>query len=120
MAQVKRGQVQDHRTDELVQLGVPRDQAQAWLDAQAPEGEDLIPSPNQEPLTVWPQNRPVVRLFMQLQTQWRRRPLGDALEGLRHEAVRAAIELQRLKHPRRLYRQLVDMEHAAVEAWNGT
>lgn len=121
MAQVKRGRVQDHRLDELTTLGVPAADAQAWLALQEPEGDDddLIASRNQAPLVVWPENRPVLRLWMQLQTQWRRRPCGQLLEGLRHEAVRAAIELQRLKHPRRLYRQLVDMEHAAVEAWNG-
>lgn len=118
---MKRGRVDDHRLAELMKLGVSRDEAQAWLDAQEPEDEaaDAPLQIDDGPLIVWPENRPVVRLFMQLQTQWRKRPSG-ALDGLRYEAARTVIEVQRLKRPRRLFGQLVEMEHAAVEAWNGT
>jgi hypothetical protein len=116
VASLRRGRVDDQRAQELRKLGVPADQAQQWLAAQEPdEGE----ADDDGPLIVWPENRPVVRLFMQLEGQWHRRPLSGALDGLRYEAARTAIELQRLKKPRRLWRQLVEMEQAALEAWHG-
>lgn len=118
MARVRRGRVDDQRDSELRKLGVAAEQVQQWLAAQEPdEGGDDV-TRDDGPLVVWPQNWPVVKLFLQLEGQWHRRPMSGALDGLRYEAVRVVIELQRLKKPRRLFRQLVEMEQAALEAWH--
>lgn len=117
VASLRRGRVDDQRGAELRRLGVAADQVQQWLAAQEPD-DDSNASRDLEPLLVWPENGPVVRLWMQLESQWHSLPNG-ALDGLRWDAARTAIELQRLKKPRRLFRQLLEMEQAALEAWHG-
>lgn len=122
MAELKQdGQVEDLRLDELTGLGADGDEAAAWLAAQAPEGEgdedDDEPLDDDGPLVVWPENWPVVKLFLLLQTQWRRTAEG-ALDSLRWDAAELAMKRLRLKHKRRLFEHLVEMEHAALEAWH--
>jgi hypothetical protein len=105
--------VQDQRGDDLARLGVPADEAAAWLAEQDGLDDDLA-----QPLVVWPENWPVLRLWLRLETQWRLAPNGRVL-GLRYEAVEAVMRLAGLKKRRRLFDQLQEMEQEALNAWEG-
>lgn len=102
-------------------MGLDAEAARAWIDAQ-----DLQPEPGAEPapdltqpFVVWPENWPVLGLFLRLQTQWVYRPDGRR-EGLSYPAVQSAMWGMGVKKRdrTRLWDQLVQMEHAAVEACN--
>lgn len=100
-------------------MGLCEEEARAWIQAQAPEGTDgPAADPAAGPLQVWPENWPVLGLFLRLQTQWVKGPDGRR-EGLRYEAAESAINLLRLPDTARLFDELVEMEHAALEALNG-
>lgn len=60
----------------------------------------------------------MVGLFLRLQTQWEKGPDGSR-QGLRYPAAESAINLLRLPDTARLFDELVEMEHAALEALNG-
>lgn len=114
------GPATDQRLQDLVKSGVPLAEAQAWLDEQDlaeadDEGEGA--TDDDGPLHIWPQNHQVFRLFMGLQTQWRRKPNG-ALDGLRYDAIKALMwALGTKKRDRaQLWEQLQDMEREALEA----
>ena len=104
-------------------MGVDEAAARAYIASQEPEGADgQEGSPGdggeQAPFEVWPENWAALGLFMRVQTQWRRdeqrRPLG-----LRHEAVQAAMAMLKIEDTARLYDEIVQMEHAALEAFHG-
>ncbi len=99
-------------------MGVSDDQAAMWLAAQQPDSEeqDLDLS---TPTEVWPENWPALTLFLRLQTQWHRDAEGRR-ESLRYEAMQSAMWMQncpREERPR-LFDQLVEMQHAALEVFN--
>lgn len=100
-------------------MGVAPDQAEAWLAAQVPEGEehdvDLT-----EPTEVWPENWPALQLFLKLQTQWHCDAEGHRV-GLRYEAMQSAMWMQGVKREERprLFDNLVEMQHAALEVIHG-
>jgi hypothetical protein len=103
-------------------MGVGAEEARAFIASQTPEGEE---GPDAEaddapdgPLGVWPENWPVVCLFLRLQTQWMRDELRRPL-GMRHEAMQAAMAMMKLDDTARLYDELVQMEHAVMEAFYG-
>lgn len=114
---------------DLQAFGFDAEQARQWLAQQLPEGDgadDTSPLAQQEgqpgpaegpeegaPLWVWPENHAAFDLFMRLQTQWAMRPDGT-LAGLRYEAATALLKLLGTKHPRRTFRHLQEMEHAAL------
>jgi hypothetical protein len=112
----------DHSHVDLTNMGVPADQAQAWLAAQQPEDQHAegTDEGDGQPLAVWPENWPALGLFLRLQTQWVKDAAGHR-EGLRHESIESALNLKVRDADERskLYDHLVEMEHAALEALNG-
>lgn len=116
MAELKGGQVEDKRFVELTRMGMSPEDAQALLDAQAPEEGDEIELG--KPTPVWPENWPALCLFLRLQTQWTRDAMGRR-EGLRYEAAEAAMNLMGTTDRPTLFDHLVEMEHAALEALDG-
>ena len=91
---------------------------QAWLASQVCEDEDEGVEPELDtPLAVWPENWPVLQLFLALQTQWRFTPMG-ALQGLRYDAAEQVIRLRKVRKARQLFSHLQEMEQAALEAWD--
>jgi len=109
--------VVDERQAELERLGISAADAEAWLAEQDPE-DDTEDGPNtSQPLVIWPENWPVLQLFMRLQTQWRFGGEGKLL-GLRYDAAEIVIRQMRMKKRRRLFDQLQEMEHEALEAWD--
>lgn len=130
MAATQARPARDERQTDLQGFGVSAAAASAWLASQEPEdtamdghedGQEVDAAPG-APLAVWPENAPLLGLWMRLQTQWHRRPSG-ALDGLRYPAV--DLLLQRLSPEadaaaqRRTWEQLIEMEHTAVEAQHG-
>lgn len=116
---MRTGEVEDLRHMELTRLGVPAEEAAAWVASQEPEtaeegGDTLVQAAG--PLEVWPCNWPVLTLFLQVQTQWRWAPGGRPV-GLAYQGVESAMRLRRLPERARLFGELVEMEHAAIEAW---
>lgn len=124
----------DERHDDLHRMGVPSGHARAWLAAQAPDDtstDDPAATDGHEchqppgaPLAVWPENWPVLHVWLRLQTQWREAtwcglPTGVLL-GLRYGAAELVIARTLRGHPPdaqdRVFAQLLEMEHAAVEA----
>jgi len=134
---------------DLQRMGVPADEAQAWLAAQTPDDTapgddpdapgtrdgdecgnecgddsgDICGQPPGAPLAVWPENWPVLRVWMRLQTQWREatwlgQPTGVLL-GLRYQAAGAVIaRCLRGSSPQAqdtVFEQLQEMEHEAVQ-----
>lgn len=96
-------------------MGVAADQADAWLAAQLPEAaEDDVDT--SQPTEVWPENWPALMLFLRLQTQWHCDSEGRR-QGLRYEAMHAAMQMQAVKPDEqpRLFDNLVEMQHAALE-----
>lgn len=113
----------DQRQEQLTQLGIEPEAAKAWIEQQTPletdeDGEVADCGVTSAPLCVWPENVPAVRLFLQLQTQWRVRPSGR-LQGLRYTEAEAAMRLMGLKNRAELFDQLVDMEHAVLGELRG-
>lgn len=124
---MRRGQVEDRRQDEFALLGVDSKEAQAWLQQQEPQDQDELGAPPDGspgdavpggPVVIWPCNWAVHRLFLQLQTQWMRKP-GGTLAGLPYPAVESAMRLLALKGRAKLFLELQDMEFAAVNASEG-
>lgn len=111
--------VEDRRLAEMLRLGVPEAAARAWLSEQEPEGEGPGPGemPDCGPFVIWRENAAVWGCWMRLQTQWRTWP-GGALQGLRYEALDVVLRRCREGEPDALFDQLIEMEHAALEAQN--
>lgn len=109
-------QVDDQRADELTKLGVAADTALAWLAEQEAEDEEAEAQAAGS-LVIWPENWPVLRLFLALQTQWRYKPCGQ-LQGLRYDAAEVLMRRGGFKKKRRLFAHLQQMETAALEAWD--
>ena len=121
MAEFKQPKVNDQRHADLTQMGVSAEAAQAWMVAQEIEGEPDAPpglTAGTEPLAVWPENWPVLGLFLRLQTQWVKGPDGG-LQGLRYEAAAAAMSMLDMPDRASTFDHLVQMEHAALEAIHG-
>lgn len=117
---MRRGQVNDERADDLDRMGVDAATARAWL-AASDEGDPAElqdDEPADEPLHVWPENWPVLRLWMRLQTQWHRRPDGG-MDGLRRDAADIQLRRARLSNEDEVWEHLLQMEHAAMEAQDG-
>ena len=109
---------------------MPPEQARQWLQDQQPaDDEDALqaaedeqgqPAPQEgaqpgAPLWVWPENLPVFDLFMGLQTQWHLSPSGHPV-ALRYEAADVLLRRFKTKRPNRTFRQLQEMERAALHA----
>lgn len=123
---MRRVAVDDRRPDEFAQLGVDPEVAREWIEQQEPHDADMdedggppdgtpgdaMPG---DPLLIWPQNWRVHRLFLRLQTQWKRKPNGD-LAGLDYPAVDVTMRMMGLKNRAVLFEELQDMEFAAVTA----
>lgn len=115
MAEQRRGQVDDQRGAELKKLGMPEEQIAAFLAAEQVDGEDDEAS---GPLTVWPENWPVVRLFLDLEGQWRVSRSGQP-QGLRYGDAIAVIGLRWAERAEQqlVFDQLVEMQREALDAW---
>lgn len=117
--------MQDQRAADLERLGVDPATAAAWLAEQdcVDEGDEGDGGPplapelqaGGPPLRLWPENHAVLRLWLQLENRWHLAWNGRRLALNMSEAA-ALINLQRLKHPRRLTRQLLEMETEALTA----
>lgn len=112
-------------------------QARAWLAQQElDDGDGTAQDPDPDcdgavcaadpsaPLAIWPANGAVLGVWMRLQSQWRTGPRGDMdLQGLRYADAHLVIErtLRRLDEAERdeVFAQLIEMEHAALEAAHG-
>lgn len=113
---MRRGPVIDQRAEDLQAFRVDPGAAAAWLAAE--DGEDQCTAdPTQAggpPLEIWPENHQILRLWMALVPRWLRdidgRPL--ALSMTETEALMRLLGLRRRK---RLVRQLLEMESAALE-----
>lgn len=108
--------MQDQRAEDLQRFGVDPAAAAAFLAAE--DGEDEAPDPTQSggpPLMVWPENWPVVTTWIALENRWLLTPDGR-MRGLDLCQLDALLRLQRRRHPKRLVRQLLEMERAALEA----
>lgn len=136
MAERRQGAQRDERTDDLVRMGWSLARARAWLAAQDGQDESSAADPDPDadggvcaadadaPLAIWPDNADVLGVWMRLQSQWRLGPRGDMdLQGLRYEAAHLVIErtFRHLAQARRdeVFTQLIEMEHAALEAAHG-
>ena len=120
--EVRRGRVDDRREVELTGLGVQPEAARQWLEQQAFDEEQTDDGAAPAAcatgcsFAVWPENWPVLDLFLRLQTQWRTAPQTGRLQGLRYEAAERVMRLLRLRKKRRLFTHLQEMEHAVLEA----
>lgn len=97
-------------------MGMSQEQARQWIDSQEPEAE-----PGQAaggPCHVWPENWPALGLFLRLQTQWVRNPVSGERQALRYEAAEAAMNMMGVEQRAELFTHLVEMEHAALEAFD--
>lgn len=122
MAERRRGQVKDQRADDLARMGLGPAEMAAWLAQQEVDGDEGEEGEGADadedadgPFQVWPENWPVVRLFLQLQTQWHKTDTGH-LDGLRYPAAETLMRTLRLPRRAELMEQLIEMEHAALEA----
>lgn len=115
MAEQRRGQVDDQRGAELRKLGMPEDEIAAFLANERPEGEEDEAT---GPLVVWPENWPVLRLFLDLEGQWRVSRTGQP-QGLRYGDAIAVIGLrwEGRAEQQRVFDQLVEMQREALDAW---
>lgn len=118
------GQLQDERPFELEKLGFSREQAHAWIEQhqlQQEQSADEAESLPGGPFAVWPENWPVLSLFMRSQTRWRWATLPDGRrrpEGLRMADVVAWAREVRWPARQRVLDELVEMEQAAVGEWS--
>lgn len=138
MAERRQGRARDERSDDLVRMGWSPEQARAWLAQQdaVDDGTGHAPDPDPDadggacaadsgaPLAIWPDNADVLGVWMRLQSQWRLGARGEPdLQGLRYDAAQLVIErtLRHLAEARRdeVFIQLIEMEHAALEAAHG-
>lgn len=115
MAEQRRGQVVDQRGAELRKHGMPEEQIAAFLAAEQPEGEE---DESAGPLMVWAENWPVLRLFLDLEGQWRISPGGQP-QGLRYGDAIAVVQLRWTERAdqQRVFDQLVEMQREALNAW---
>ncbi|MFN3303041.1 MAG: DUF1799 domain-containing protein [Roseateles sp.] len=110
--------MQDQRADDLRRFGVDPAAAAAFLAAEDGEDDTAADDATQAggaPLVVWPENWRVLRLWLDLENRWLLTPDGH-MRALDLCQVDALLRLERPKHPRRLARQLREMERAALEA----
>lgn len=92
------------RLDEMASLGATP-QALAEARARAPAA-----------LEVWPQNWPAVRLFLAMQTQWRRAGMTGVPTGLDYAALPVAARALRLRLTGDVLRRLQVIEAEALAA----
>lgn len=138
MAERRRNQARDGRVDELVRMGWTRERARAWLASQTvdqgDEDQTADPDPDcdggvcaadpDQPLAIWTENHHAVGVWLRVQSQWRCGPMGSMdLEGLHYGGVGQVIDrlLRKLPQDERdaVFAQVIDMEHAALEACHG-
>lgn len=108
--------MQDQRSEDLARFGVDPAAAAAFLASEA--GDSDAPDPTQAgapPLMVWPENWPALLLWIELENRWLLTPDGHS-RALDLCQVDALLRLEKPKHRRRLWRQLQEMERAALEA----
>jgi hypothetical protein len=122
VALTRDGPVDDQRLQHLQAMGIHPQDAAAWLATQAMDqhaGDDDEPAPNpSEPFVVWPENWPVVVLFLRLAGEWRRTAAGR-LDSIPVQAVEAGIRLSGLRPRAQIDAQLHEMERAARKADHG-
>lgn len=76
----------------------------------------IIEAEPDERATVWPENWPIVQLFIDVQTQWRRRPDGRPA-GLDYQAVEAVMRMRRLRDRSTLLSGIQVMEAEVLDAF---
>lgn len=127
MAEQQRSREPDDRLQDLQRQGVDPAAARAWLAEQDGANDDpadgaAADEEPGDPLQVWPENGLVLGVWLHLQTQWRHWPSGR-LQGLRRDAADSAITRLMRGQPEdqqdRVWAELVEMEHEAVEACDG-
>jgi hypothetical protein len=97
-------------------LGLPEDAFQSQDDDQAePEDDDLI---------ILPENTDTLRVWLSVDTQWRRElpamATREIWRGLRYTEVQATITMMGLgKRQGRIFEGIIDMERAALPILNG-
>lgn len=66
---------------------------------------------------VWPENAPVVKCFLAMDTQWTRSPMTGRIEGMRYESMQSIFRFceVRRRHQAAVFFGLRVMEHAALE-----
>ena len=79
------------------------------------ELQDLPPPPDED-FGIWPENWPVVEMFLRVQTQWRTTMSG--VIGLDYAAVRWLFKLYDVEEPRALLEDHQMMEAAAMSVIN--
>lgn len=72
---------------------------------------------------VWPENAPLLELFVAVQTQWRQGPIGPS--GLDYSGVETALRLMGVKIDAEMFGFIRLMERAALDCFakarnNGT
>lgn len=114
MAEQRRGRVDDQRGTELRKLGMPDDQIAAFLAAERLEGD----AADDAPLMVWPENWPLLRLFLDLEGQWRVSASGHP-QGLRYGEALAVIGLRwdERAEQQHVFDKLLEMQREALDAW---
>jgi len=66
---------------------------------------------------VWPENWPVLRVFLAARSQWRMHPMGGPI-GLDYPGVEALMRMMDVKNAKEIFPGLQVMEAAALEAWS--
>lgn len=107
--------MKDQRAEDLQRFGVDPAAAQAFLAAEAGDDPDDPTQAGGPPLVVWADNWPAVKAWVALENRWLLGPDGQ-MRALDLCQLEALLRLERPKHPRRLARQLLEMERAAVAA----
>lgn len=117
MALTREGPIDDQRLQHLQAMGVHPQDAAAWLDTQSIDlpGAVADAAASAEPYVVWPENWPVLQLFLRLSGEWRR-TTRNRVHSLPVQAVESAIRLMGLRPRAQVYEQLHEMELAALEA----
>lgn len=87
-------------------MGLP----QAWLD----EAEDTEP----DPLEIWPENWPVVEVFLALSTQWNMVAMVGPT-GINYPAMETIFRIYKVENQREMLDDLQVMERAALRAFKG-
>ncbi len=112
----KQARLEDRRLDELKALGCDEASARQFLASEEVEGTGPADDTQAQPLRIWPENLGVWSCWLRLQTQWRFGPMGQLI-GLRYEALDLVVRrLGGNADGDTLFGQLIEMEHAALEA----
>ena len=98
----------DDRVSSLIEMGVPEEEARAFVQDSA-ESDEL------EDFDVFPENWDTVILFHRLQTQWRVAGMGGLI-GLDYVAVESVMRICKVKNREQTFDRLRVMEAAALEA----